>query len=417
VAKFDPDGVLMYATYLGGDNIDIGYGITADGDGNAYLTGESGIVSQSQIPFPTTPGAYQTTYSGAVMAFVTKLNSTGSALVYSTLFGGSGIANSGLDIQVDSTGNAYVFGETSSTDLPLQNPAQATYGGGQRDTFVTKLNPNGTGLVYSTYVGGSGWESGGGGIAIDSAGSAYVTRRTTSSDLPVTAGAFDTALSGTSDAFVAKLSPAGDQFDYLTYLGGSDDIGLEGGRDIAVNGAGEAYVTGDTLASDFPTRNPLQATNTGSGLFVTRFNQDGSDILYSTFYGGGLATNAGYGIALDADENMYITGSTSPLDFPTRFAIQPDYGGSGDAFVLKLNPADSKVIYSTYLGGSGGEQGEAIAADLVDGEGRAYIAGRAKDGFPVQNAAQSSFGGGTFDGFVARIDDIFYDVYLPVVIR
>ena len=422
VAKFDPNGARHYATYLGGENIDIGYGIAVDNAGNVYLTGETGIVSINQTPFPTTPGAYQTTYPGPVATFITKLNSDGSDLVYSTLFGGSGIGGMGLDLAIDGMGNTYVFGETRSTDLPLQNPAQDTYGGGIHDAFIAKFNSDGSDLVYSTYLGGSGDESstilvGGGGIAVDSAGSAYVTNKTTSDDLPVTTNAFDKTFSGTSDAFVAKLSPAGDEFVYLTYLGGSDDIGLEEGLDITVDNVGQAYVTGYTRASDFPTRNPLQATNTGVDIFITKLNQTGNDLLYSTLYGGSFGADYGYGIALDDEGNIYVTGQASSINFPTKFALQPESGGAQDAFVLKLNPNGSRVIYSTYLGGEGSDGGHAIVADNADDEGRAYIVGKVDDTFPVQNAAQASYGGGFADGFVAKIGDVFFAVYLPLVIK
>jgi hypothetical protein len=256
---------------------------------------------------------------------------------------------------------------------------------------------------------------GGGGIALDSNGSAYVTNKTTSSDLPVTAAALDKTFSGVSDAFVAKLSPAGNAFAYLTYLGGSDDLGLEEGFDITVDSAGQAYVTGYSRATNFPLRNSLKPSPAGVDIFVTKLNKTGSNLLYSTFYGG-LSADYGFGIALDEEENIYVTGSTISPDFPTKLALQSTAGGGADAYVVKLNPGGG-VIYSTYLGGEGGDDGHAIVADNQGDKGRAYVVGEADDTFPVQNAAQPAHGGGVSDGFVAKIDDVTLKVYLPLVIK
>ncbi|HEV8306236.1 MAG TPA: SBBP repeat-containing protein, partial [Methylomirabilota bacterium] len=235
------DPVLIYSTFLGGSGADEGFGIAVDAAGSAYVTGWTASAS-----FPTTAGALDTTFNGgSADAFVTKLNSTGSALVYSTYLGGSGEDKSQA-IAVDAAGNAYVTGWTDSSDFPTTAGAFQTALGGGRDAFVAKLNPSGSGLVYSTYLGGSGNESNvdfSPGIALDAAGNAYVTGGTSSSNFPTTAGAFQTSLGGSFDAFVTKLNPTGTALVYSTYLGGSGD---DQGHGIQVDASGHAYVTGYT---------------------------------------------------------------------------------------------------------------------------------------------------------------------------
>jgi hypothetical protein len=269
-------------------------------------------------------------------------------LSYSTYLGGSG-NDEGYGIAVDSSGNAYVAGYTGSTDFPTANPLQAKcdncgYLGG--DAFVAKLNPAGSALVYSTYLDGSDLD-GGVAIAVDSAGSAYVTGTTWSADFP-TAHPLQVSCDNCSrtngDGFVAKLSPAGSTLVYSTYLGGSSE---DSGHGIAVDAADSAYVTGITASTDFPTVNPLQAANktaNGDGTaFVAKLNAAGSALVYSTYLGGSYF-DQGNGIAVDDAGNAYVAGGTESTDFPTANPLQPSYGGtvassgSGDAFVAKISP-------------------------------------------------------------------------------
>src|SRR6267378_1289589 len=250
---------LIYSTYLGGTAFDQAKAIALDSESNAYITGYT-----QSIYFPTTPDAIQTVCGGGKMlcstygdAFVAKINSTGSALVYSTYLGGSR-ADSGQSIAVDSAGNAYVAGLTDSTDFPTMNPLQPANGGGF-DAFVAKINPTGA-LIYSTYLGGSAQDQGSG-IAVDSAGNAYVTGQAESNNFPITQGAFETVCNGGShcdpegDAFVSKINPSGSALVYSTYLGGG---GVDFAFGIALDSADNAYITGETGSSDFPTKNPLQ---------------------------------------------------------------------------------------------------------------------------------------------------------------
>jgi Beta-propeller repeat/FG-GAP-like repeat len=401
VTKINAAGnALVYSTYLGGSGGDEGRGIAVDAAGNAYVTGYT-----TSTNFPTV-NPFQAAYLGGGNsdAFVTKLSATGNALIYSTYLGGSGrpgAGDLGYGIAVDAAGNAYVTGVTSSSNFPTKNPLQATLGGtSASNAFVTKFSSAGVG-VYSTYLGGGGNDSGNG-IAVDAGGNAYVTGSTTSTNF-LTANPLQPTSGGGYDAFVTKLSATGNALVYSTYLGGN---GSDSGNGIAVDAAGNAYVTGVTSSANFPTANPLQsacATCPNSTAFVTKFNAAGNALVYSTYLGGGGA-NAGIGIAVDAFRNTYVTGYSS-TSFPMANPLQPTYGGGvDDAFVTKLNAAGSAVMFSTYLGGINEDQGLGIAVDAV---GNAYVTGRTESiNFPTANPFQSAFGGGTFgysDAFIAKI--------------
>jgi len=372
------DPVLSYSTYLGGSFTDLGYHITVDSSGNAYVTGDT--LSQNfptANPFQATNKATPTTSNPT--AFVAKLNSTGSALVYSTYLGGSN-EDVGTGIAVDSSGNAYVTGYTTSTNFPTVNPLQVSNGGGY-EAFVSKLNAAGSALVYSTYLGGSGSDAGGG-IAVDSSSNAYVTGYTNSTNFP-TANPFQASNGGGYDAFVSKLNAAGSALVYSTYLGGS---GSDAGTGIAVDSSSNAYVTGYTNSTNFPTVNPLQVSNGGGyDAFVSKLNAAGSALTYSTYLGGSNE-DVGTGIAVDSSSNAYVTGYTSSTDFPTVSPLQASYGGGNlDAFVAKFDAAGSALIYSTYLGGGGTDRGYGIA---IDSSANAYVTGETiSNNFPTTPGA------------------------------
>jgi hypothetical protein len=374
VGSYDPTQLLVidplvYSTYIGGSGTDRGYAIAVDGSGNAYVTGYT-----RSTDYNVTPGAFQTTYGGGLEdVFVTKLNATGTALVYSTYIGGI-IDDYGTAIAVDGSGNAYVTGYTSSTDYDVTPGAFQTTNGGIRDVFVTKLNATGTALVYSTYLGGSG-EDYGYGIAVDGSGNAYVTGYTWSTDYDVTPGAFQTTKSTTilseRDVFVTKLNATGTALVYSTYLGGSDS---DYGYAIAVDGSGNAYVTGYTLSTDYDvTPGAFQTTKGGGGdVFVTKLNATGTALVYSTYIGGS-GSDRGNAIAVDGSGNAYVTGETNSTNYDvTPGAFQTTNGGGWDVFVTKLNAAGTTLVYSSYIGGSGSDRGNAIA---VDGSGNAYVTG------------------------------------------
>jgi hypothetical protein len=413
VAKYDASrplyiDPLIYSTYLGGSQFDEGVGIAVDSAGSAYVTGQT-----ASTDFPTM-NPLQPASGGSYDAIVAKINPAGSALVYSTYLGGSD-GDYGYSIAVDSAGNAYITGQTQSRNFPTANALQPDYGG-NGDAFVAKINPSGSALVYSTYLGGSSYDLGAA-IATDAAGNAYVTGTAKSTNFP-TMNALQPVRGGGTDAFVAKLSPTGSTLIYSTYLGGSND---ELGGGIAVDSAGNAYVTGYTYSTNFPTMNPLQPANVGGeNAFVSKISPSGSALVYSTYLGGSGYDHGG-GIAVDSAGSVYVAGFTSSTDFPTTpGAFQTVCNGgsgcasNGDAFVSKLNPAGSALVYSTYLGGSATDGGSSIA---VDSAGNAYVSGgTASRNFPLASPVRKHYGGGNFDAFVSKLNPtgsaLFFSTYL-----
>lgn len=374
---------LVYSTYLGGGSYDEARDIAVDGSGNAYVTG---LTTSTNFP---TVNASQSSYGGVVDAFVTKLSSSG-ARPYSTYLGGSS-NDQGWGIAVDGSGNAYVTGRTFSSNFPTVNASQSSNAGGW-DGFVMKLSGTGT-RNYSTYLGGSSGDYGWG-IAVDGSGNAYVTGYTTSTNFP-TINASQSSFGGTEDAFVTKLSSTGAR-SYSTYLGGSS---FEEAWGIAVDSGGNAYVTGYTYSTNFPTVNASQSSIAGvNDAFVTKLGSDGTRS-YSTYLGGSL-DDLGDGIAVDGDGNVYITGYTTSTNFPTLNASQSSRAGGFDAFVTKLSSTGTRE-YSTYLGGSSDDFARGIA---VDGSGNAHVTGyTASTNFPTLNASQSSYSG-AYDTFVTKFD-------------
>ena len=371
VTTLNQTGTIRYSTYLGGDDVDAGSGITVDSFGSAYL---AGTTYSSNFP---TVNPFQATYGGAGNsdAFVAKFDATGSRLVYSTYLGRSG-NDAGAGIAMDSSGSAYVTGYTGSRDFPTTSGAfQTIFGGGVFDAFISKLSANGESLVYSTFLGGR-FDDLGRAIAVDPVGNCYVTGQADSGDFPI-ANALQPVKGGgggsinNPDAFVTKLNPKGSRLSYSTYLGGSrSDIGFS----IAVDSLGDAYVTGETISSDFPRANAVQNTILGSttDAFVAKLDVTGSALTYSTYLGG---TNAetGYGIALDSNGNAYVAGNTFSGDFPTLNALQPARGSFFDAFVVKLG-ARSPRITGALISGKHllvfGENFDDDPVVLLDGEQR-----------------------------------------------
>lgn len=337
-------------------------------------------------------------------------------LSYSSYLGGSG-DESGHAIAVDGAGNAYVTGDTASADFPTANPLQPHFGTRTSDAFVAKLNPTGSALVYSTYLGGSAG-SWGTGIAVDSAGNAYLVGNTTSTDFPTARpiqAVNRASPTARYSAFVTKLNVSGTALEYSSYLGGSRE---NWGYGIAVDSSGSAYVTGSTLSVDFPTASPFQATNKATPktdtatAYVAKLDPGGSALAYSTYLGGSDG-DSGQSIAVDSSGDAYVTGYTSSDDFPTANALQASSHGDFDAFVTKLNPLGSALVYSTYLGGSGVDYGYGIA---VDSSGNAYLTGRTySTDFPTANPLQPSYKG-ELDAFVAKLNPagsaLVYSTYL-----
>jgi uncharacterized repeat protein (TIGR01451 family) len=393
VTKINPAGsAIVYSTFLGGNADDSGNAIAVDAGGNAYIAG-----STESSNFPTTVGAFDTLFNGLVDGFVTKLNPTGTALIYSSYLGGTGF-DVATGIAVDAAGSAYVTGQTNSPGFPVANAIQAMLAGGS-DAFVTKVNPAGSALVYSTFLGGTGQDFGLA-LALDAAGSAYVTGQTNSTNFP-TANALQAVLAGNFDAFVTKLNPAGSAFAYSTYLGGSGD---DNGRAIALDGANNAYVAGPTASPNFPTLNAVQTAFGGgaSDAFATKLNAAGSALVYSTYLGGSALDQVN-GIAVDSLGNAHVVGQTLSLNFPTQNPLQPALAGPSDAFVTKLTAAGAALIYSTYLGGTLGDQ--ALAAAL-DAAGNLYLTGSTDStNWPTTPGAFDTTANGATDALVAKLAD------------
>src|SRR2546428_175288 len=322
-------------------------------------------------------------------------------LAYSTYLGGSG-GDQGFGVAVDAVGNAYVTGFAGSSDFPTTAGAfQTAFGGGEADALVTKLNPTGAALVFTTHLRGGGGDDEGFGMAVDATGNAYVTGQTLSTNFPTTAGTVQPGFAGTIDAFMTKLNPTGSGLVYSTYLGGdSDDLG----NGIAVDATGNAYVTGLTFSTNFPTTpGAFQTTpKFASDAFVVKLNAAGTALVYSTFLGGD-GFDQGHGIAVDAEGNAYATGGTSSTNFPTTTgAFRTTFGGRSDAFVTKLNGDGSALVYSTYLGGFSSDRGNAIA---VDAAGNAYVAVLTfSTNFPTTPGAVRETFGGIFDAFMVKLN-------------
>lgn len=413
VAKFNSTGTaLLYSTFLSGSGIDFPNGIALDANGDAFVVG-----STSSTNFPVTAGALQTTLpivpgtmpagnsSTQTAGFVAELNSTGTALLYSTYLGGSTLTSIN-GVAIDASDNAYLTGDTFDSNFPTTAGAYKTTAvtksvAGSSSAFIAKLNPAGAALVYSTYLGGSQTDAASA-IAVDSAGEAYVGGNTTSSNFPVTPGAIQGAREASNQqaGFITKLNASGSALVYSTYLGGND---LDNLASIALDSNGNAYATGSTNSPDFPVTAGAFQSNIGItyfdypqyNAFVSKLNNTGTSLLYSTFLGGGIslgvyADEGDYarGIVLDAQGMVYLTGMACTENFPvTAGAFEPqnldgEIDGECTAFLTKMNPAPNQpLLYSTFLGGTGnsdagdyfyGEEGNSVAIDTSD---NVYLAG------------------------------------------
>jgi hypothetical protein len=456
------DPVLTYSTFLGGGAEDIGSNIDLDPNGNAYVTGGtfSTDFPVTGVPPPTFGGAAAKCGGGTVHwvcgdAFVTKINSTGSAIVYSTFLGGND-ADVGTHIAVDLAGDAFVSGITRSPNFPTTPGVfQPQFGGGNcgggggggghpcDDAFIAKLNPSGSALVYSSFLGGSGFDDAFG-LAIDGSGDAFITGQTDSSNFPTTKGSFRpnqilACMVGATlpclDAYVVKVDPKGSSLLYGTYLGGTGD---DSGIGITLDSAGDAFVAGSTASLDFPGTTGFYQPNFGGGTtsvcpnsflcgdaFVAKLNPQGSALIYATYLGG-AADDAATSIALDGAGNAYVAGITASSNFPTTAgAAQTTFGGGsttacagrlfscGDAFAAKINPAGTALVYSTFIGGSGDDG--AFWQSILDFAGDFYLVGTTNSpNFPTASPIQAAFGGGSpncnpmndpcGDGFITEIN-------------
>jgi hypothetical protein len=344
--------ILVYAGYIGGVSGDYAEGIAVDGTGNAYIVGKT---ASNQATFPVTTGP-DLTYNGLTDAFIAKVNSAGTGLLYASYIGGNDL-DIAYDIAVDDAGNAYITGRTESSQatFPVTVGPDLTYNGGPfGDAFVVKVNSAGSGLVYAGYIGGenSDW---GDGIAVDAAGNAYITGPTESDEatFPVTIGPDLTYNGGSWDAFVVKVNSTGTGLDYAGYIGGNSN---EYGYSIAVDGANQAYITGNTISSEltFPVTVGPDLTHNGEGdTFIAKVNSAGSGLVYAG-YVGGASYETGYDIAVDGTGSAYITGVTDSSEATFPVTVGPDLtysAGDGDVFVAKINSAGDGLVYAGYIGG------------------------------------------------------------------
>jgi len=378
------DPTIAYSSYIGGSRNESATAVAVDSAGFAYVTGWS---ESANFPLASPYRGY----SGSVDAFVMKFNTSGTALVYATYLGGSGEDRS-YSISVDAYGSPHITGFTTSTNFPVLVGSRI----GLRDAFLTRLHPNGSSLLYSVYLGGTGNDTGTG-VVVDPYGQIYLAGETDSPDLP-THLPFQSSLSGRRDAFLLKVGISTATV-FSTYFGGSGDERVTG---VALTpDTLTPYMTGCTNSTDFPLRNPWQAMlSGGQDAFVTRFNSDANDLVYSTYLGGSSSTECATAIALDAYHNAYITGSTTSPNFPVLGPFQSQSAGGTDAFVSKLN-SGGLLLYSSYLGGRGVDAGTAVQVDI---NRRAYVVGyTASRNFPIVAPTQGSLAG-SHDAFAVRVD-------------
>ncbi|MEW5986533.1 MAG: SBBP repeat-containing protein, partial [Chloroflexota bacterium] len=330
VMKFNLAGDgLEYCTFLGGDDLDVARAVALDAAGNVYITGGTW-----SLDFPTTAGAYDVDHNGLRDVFMAKLAADGTQLTYSTFLGGSA-QEEAQALALDGSGNAYLTGWTSSTDLPTTPGAFDSTFGGLFDGFVTQFNSDGSDLTYSTYLGGSN-EDRGAGIAVTGSGLALVTGHTLSSGFPTTAGAYDTTYNGSYDAFVSRLNAAGSSLGFSTFLGGS---GEDRGYALAIDAAGNSYLTGVTYSANFPVSADAfdNALGGDRDAFVSRVSSTGAALVYSTYLGGSNWED-GYGIGVSVTGNALVTGRTDSADFPTTLgAYDTSANGDYDVFVSKFS--------------------------------------------------------------------------------
>jgi hypothetical protein len=404
VTKLSPDGSsLVWSTYIGGSGDDNAYSIAVDGTG-VYLTGGT-----NSSDYPVTSGVYMPSSGGLTDVFVTKLDPTGSSLLYSTHIGVAVEGIRGFGIAVDGSGSAYVAGG-AGPGFPTTSGAFQTGSGAFTSAFVMKLSSDGSAANYSTFLSGgnSSDVDYAENIAVDKNGNAYITGFAGSSTFPVTAGAFQSNNAGTHDAFFTVLNSSGSALLYSTYLGGA---GNDEGFRIAVDSAGMAYIAGMTASSNFPTSAGAFQTVYGGGAgdaFIAKLDptKSGTDsLVYATYLGGSGDDNLiafPWGIlAVDGLGHAYVTGGTTSTDFPTVHPVQAHSGGGYDAYVAKMNSTGTALVYSTYLGGTGDDIGRGIA---VDNNGNVYVTGQttSSDFSVTSNPYQKVFGGAS-DAFVSKL--------------
>lgn len=394
VAELDPTGsILLWCTYVGGSGVDIAHAVALDAAGNIVLTGKT-----ESPDFPVTSGAYDLALGGLADAYALKLDATGTSILWSTYLGGSDYEIA-FGLLIDSIGGVVVAGYTQSADYPVtMNGWDRSYNGGF-DIFVTKVDPMGQALTWSTFIGGTNDDRVYHACAAGS-GSIFLTGWTQSPDYPVTAGVYDATYNGNSDVYVTKMSATGDVLVWSTFLGGSD---IERAYAIEAGAGGNPVIAGYVRSGDFPTTpGAYDATYGGNGDgFIASLNEAGTALLWSTFLGG-MDEDRCHDLALDAGGDPVVTGSTLSMDFPTTAGTYDEtYAGAGDAFGAALDPSGRSLLWGTFIGGSGWDMGNAMASSdarsiLVCGETESTD-------FPTTAGAFDQTPNGMIDGFVAKV--------------
>jgi hypothetical protein len=403
ITKFNASGQLIWSTYLGGPNYDRAYGIEVDSQGYVYVAGRAGP------GFPTTADAFQPTFKGVDAgiygmqnAFVAKLSPDGSRLVWASYVGcGAGCR----DLAVDDSGDIYVplTYEGKGVVPPsiwFANAFQKSLKGGLEDGVV-KILGDGTQVIWATWLGGSGDDGGAASIRVDNNKYVYIVFNTRSTDIPTTAGAYDRTSNGGEDFYVAKLTPDGSNLVFATYLGGSGDE-VVNTHDLALDNAGNVFVSPWTNSTDFPTTPNAFQKQAGGGtsdIAVAKFSPTGV-LLASTYIGGSGLDNAD-GIYADSSGNVYLTGDTSSDNFPvTNNAYQTSNKGGSEAILFMLSSDLTQLFYSSYMGGVSDDMGR---SGFLDKDGNLYVAGSTSGGgWPTKNAYQSNFQGGQLDVIIAK---------------
>lgn len=357
ITKLDKDGQILFSTYLGGSMDEKACSIKLDRNGNVYIAGETGSTD-----FNVTSHAAQTRFGGGNKdAFVAKLNADGTRLFFATYLGGSQ-DDFACDMTIDEQGNTYITGGTRSSDFPITNGAFQKILKGSVDVFVTKLNPEGSKVIYSTLVGGENAEIAYA-IATDKAGYVYFTGYTSSSNYPVTSGAYQSRKYGSDQVMVTRLNPTGTSLVFSTFLGGSR---FDYGRDIAIDSQQYVYVLGETTSFDFPvTSEACQRSHAGGteDVFIAKFDAKGKKLLFSTYLGGNKQDKA-RSIVLDKQGYIYIAGTTMSEDFPIiSSAPQATHRGISDTYLTIFNTKTNEMLYSTFWGGPYDEETGGMAVD------------------------------------------------------
>ena len=407
---------LVYSTFLGTSTKDVINSLKVDDEGNVYVVGFT-----SSYSFPTSTGAYQENMATIYDMFVSKLNSDGTGLIYSTYLGGNDDEEAS-ELIIDDNGNVYITGRTSSDDFPTTSGAYDTDYYGGTDAFITKLNSDGTALVFSTFLGANKWENSTT-LTLDNDGNIFVAGQTTSTNFPVTSGAFQTSYDGTGGetdgyGFVTKLNSDATALIYSTYLGGADDGDIV--KSIALDNNGNAVVVGHTLANDFPVTSGAFQTEFDGVLtydgdaFIAKLNSDGTDLIFATYLGG-TENEKAFSVKLDNENNIYLAGNVNSDDFPTTTnAFQTSFTKYQDAFVTKLSSDGTSLIYSTYIGGNNRDY---INSLIVNSSGCVFVTGKSKaTNLPSTEGTYQENSGGRYDAFVIGLNstgtEVIYSTYL-----